>query len=213
MKKFGILILLTLFMSGCVVKKEGIGFGSFTNHYKSIEFEKCQLKGCPEEVVIVGNLSAYREIDENISEEYSKYSDAALKFVVDKPLNLTEREFRNSIIGWTMVQFFKIPLFGAYYSGALIDNTEHVKMQFPDSAEVILVGATGDLVAAKSNSDGVFFIERHLCSRGDKYKECKENFLRGIFDAKSGRELDLKYSEKKNGESINIETYEVLKNY
>ena len=213
MLKLSMLFLVSFFMTGCVVKQEGIGFGSFTSKYKSIEFEKCQSKGCPEEVVIIGNVSAYRDIDEDINGEYSEYSKAALKFLIDKPVNLTEEEFTKLVAGWTMLQFFNIPLVGASYAGVLIDNTEQMEIKYPNSAEVILVQATGDLVAAKSNSDGVFFIDKQLCVKDDKYKECKESYMRGIFNAQSGGQLDRKFNEKENGKNINTETYEVLENH
>ena len=214
MRKIYLLILISLFVSGCAVKKEGIGFRS-NNDYKfmAIEPDECYSEGCPEAVIVIGNLSAYRDLSENIAEEYSKYSEATHKFLVDKPVSLTEQEFADSVIGWTKLQFFKIPLVGAIYYRALVDNSKHLEMQFPSDAEVILLNKTGDLVAAKSNSDGIFFLERLLCSRGDVYKECKENYSRGTFDAKSGQELDLKLRKKKNGKVINIENYEVLKDH
>ena len=158
-------------------------------------------------------MSAYRELGIDINKEYSEYSTAALKFLIDKPVNLSEEEFGNSVTGWTMVQSFNIPLVGGSYTGVLIDNTESIEIKFPGNAEVMLVQATGDLVIAKSNSDGVFFIERVLCVRDSEYKECKNNFVRGVFDAQSGGELDREFTEKENGKKIDTQTYEALENH
>ena len=102
---------------------------------------------------------------------------------------------------------------GALYFGVLIDKSELGEIKYPNSVEVALVQASGDLVAAKSNEDGVFFIEKYLCGRENNYKECKGNYSRGLFDAQSGRQLDYKFNLKENGENINTQTYEVIKNH
>lgn len=209
MKKIGMVVLLSLLMTGCAIKKEGIMFSS-SGKYQSIEFEKCSSKGCPDKAVLIGNVSAHRKLDVGFDKEYVNYSAAAKKFSPNSALSLNEENFKASVTGWTMLQIFNVPLLTATYAGVLIDNKDPFEINFPSSASVMLAQVTGDLVTAKSNSDGVFFIDKLLCDKKNDYSACKTNYARGIFNAQSGSELDRDFIEKERGKKIDPQTYKLI---
>lgn len=213
MKRLLALIILCALMTGCSVKKEGITLGSYGHKFSSVDSNKCHARKCPQQVLVIGTVSAYRDIGVSTNKVYAAYSKAAKKFLIDKPISLTEQEFDRSVKGWTRVQVYNIPLVGALYSSSFISIDESIEINYASSVEAFLVQGTGDLVSAKSNSDGLFFIEKRLCDRKNEYLVCKKNYKRGFFDANSGKELDSKFNEKKKGKVINIKTYEVLENH
>ena len=130
-----------------------------------------------------------------------------------QPISLSLENFEKSVNGWTMLQTYNTPLIGALYSSIFIPSEASEDISYASTAEAFLVQGTGDLVAAISNSDGLFFLKKLLCSNKRTYRECKKSFRRGIYDGESGKELDSKFSEKENGNTISLQTFEVLKDY
>lgn len=82
--------------------------------------------------------------------------------------------------------------------------------RFASAAGSLLIGTTGDLVAAKLDDDGLLWLERILCKDDATYHACAGDYEKGIFDKNTGQELDRDRKPKPNGRVANIETYRKL---
>lgn len=212
MTKSSVLLLVCIMMTACSVKKEGIALGSVTYEFGSIDHKRCSAKSCPKEVILIGEVSAYRDLGNDSEREYEKYQKAAKKFLATQPISMDKSQFDSSIKGWTNLQVFYIPLVIAGYTTAIILKNEE-EIHYPSTIETFLVQGTGDLVFARSNSDGVFVIEKRLCNSKFEFSKCRKRYSRGIYSAASGLELDRKFIKKKKGKKIDLRTYEVLKHH
>ncbi|XLZ69082.1 hypothetical protein ABT364_21420 [Massilia sp. SR12] len=73
-----------------------------------------------------------------------------------------------------------------------------------------LFGSTGDLVAARSDADGLLVLEKVLCKGGaPDFKACATRYVRGHFDP-AGVELDSDLQPKRGGRRIDPASYAVL---
>ena len=89
----------------------------------------------------------------------------------------------------------------------LVPTTVAQDTQFPSAAASFVFGASGDLVAARSDRDGVPWIDRVLCKAGRSYEACAQKYAIGVFDEESGRELGRDYKPKRDGEWVDISSY------
>lgn len=210
MKKICVLILFCMLLTGCANKMESTKFSSLSLRFTSINSEKCQSQQCPEEVVVIGTVGAYRKMGNNSEREYLAYTRAAQKYLGDRPISLSSDDFIDSVVAWTKVHTYTIPLLLTVHTNTLIGIGESPTVNYV-RVDQEAFHATGDLVSARSNSDGLFFLEKRLCDKENEYAECKKNYVRGVYDIKSGKELGLGYREKKNGKRINTQTYEIIR--
>ncbi|MYN05635.1 hypothetical protein GTP41_26430 [Pseudoduganella sp. DS3] len=73
-----------------------------------------------------------------------------------------------------------------------------------------LFGATGDLVAARSDADGLLVLEKVLCKgSAPDFKACAARYVRGHFDP-AGAELDGNLQPKRGGHRIDPASYASL---
>lgn len=73
-----------------------------------------------------------------------------------------------------------------------------------------LFGATGDLVAARSDADGLLVLEKVLCKgAAPGFKACAAGYVRGHFDP-AGAELDGDLQPKRGGRRIDPASYALL---
>jgi hypothetical protein len=82
-----------------------------------------------------------------------------------------------------------------------------VDIHLASAAASFVFGASGDLVAARSDLAGLLWIDRVLCKADRTYEACAQKYTIGVFDESTGRELGRDYRPKPDGEWVDISSY------
>lgn len=218
--KFLAAIVACAAVSGCVTA-EGISLGT-EQPYISAYFVK--YGSLPDaalanpvskvnELILVGTLSAYREIaPENAAKEHKKYVESFETWEAGRPPNLSLDEFSTTISGWTQIKVSGVPLIYACYVKSLVSSEILRDADFEPAVATFLLQTSSDLVAARTNSDGAFVIEAVLCrdQPGSGYTECASGYKKGVFDAATGRKVKGKMEVSEKGPQIDTLTYRVI---
>ena len=94
---------------------------------------------------------------------------------------------------------------------AAVRKDQTASINFASTAGAWLINSTKDLVAARSNEDGVHVFERVLCSsERDDYRACAARYVRGQFDAGSSAELGRSTKIKLDGPRIDISSFKKI---
>lgn len=124
---------------------------------------------------------------------------------------MTEAEFVSGVAGYTAVVTWSIPSVISRSITAAIREAEVGRIDFPGPRAANFLGSTGDLVAARSNADGVFFVTDILCKESSAdYKICSVAYVTGSFDQNTGAELEKDMKPKNDGNRINVTTYKAI---
>jgi hypothetical protein len=103
---------------------------------------------------------------------------------------------------------FSIPLIMGTYDVALVPNDIHAEIRFPSSFGTVMVQESGDLLAARTNRDGYFFVKQVLCKDGRGYSACAKKYQKGLFNGSTGEELTYKtLIPKESGRRIDPVSY------
>jgi hypothetical protein len=113
----------------------------------------------------------------------------------------------SSLAGWASIQTFGIPGIGSVRLRMLVPTSVVHETQFASAAGSFLFGTTGDLVVARSDHDGLLWLERVLCRDDNSYHGCAKNYQAGVFDQNSGQALGRDRKPKANGAKVDIITY------
>jgi hypothetical protein len=177
-------LLLAPLIAGCAVSKGGVGFGSRAPTVQP---------GMPG-ILIVGTTGPLRSLDDKQRAEfYRAYLASAPQGDAGGPLSLSLTQFQEKLAGWASVQTSGVALVGGSRYPALV----------PASA-----AHTAGLVAARSDRDGLVWIDRVLCNRSDRgFTACAEKYQSGVFDEETGRELGRDRKPKSNGEWVDVSSY------
>ena len=62
-------------------------------------------------------------------------------------------------------------------------------------------------MAARSDHDGLLWIDRVLCKADRAYEACAQKYAVGVFNENTGRELARDYKPKPDGEWVDISSY------
>jgi hypothetical protein len=180
-------LLLAPLLVGCAVSKDGVGFAS-------------QPRVVQSGVLIVGKTGPLRRLDDTErAEAYRGYVAAASEPQAPpgaSPL-LTAAEFKERIAGWATILRYRV----------LVPTSVAQNTQFAAAAASFVFGAGGDLVAARSDRDGLLWIDRVLCKADRSYEACAQKYAVGVFDEDTGRELGRDYKPKQDGEWVDISSY------
>jgi hypothetical protein len=172
---------LAALVAGCAISKDGVGFASRTPAVQP---------GAPG-ILIVGTTGPLRTFDRP-----------------GEPHPLGPAEFQERSAGWASVQTSGIPLVGSLRYRVLVPASVAHDARFASAAGSFLFGATADLVAARSDRDGLVWIDRVLCSKADRnFESCTEKYSSGVFDAETGRELGRDRKPKAHGEWVDVSSY------
>jgi hypothetical protein len=194
MKGIVLSLLLVPLVAGCAVSKDGVAFES-----------KHAVQGG---VVIVGTTGPLRTLDDTERATlYRAYEASPAASSPGKSPLLTEAEFKEKIAGWASIQTFSVPLVMNTRYRVLVPASAAQDARFPSAAASFVFGASGDLVAARSDRDGLPWIDRVLCKAGRSYEACAQKYSIGVFDEESGRELGRDYKPKRDGEWVDISSY------
>jgi len=215
-----LIVALMVFLTVGCVSQEGIGIVSPDWGVEEIIDQRESRKesvdesigDVPVDLVVIGNVSAFRPLTEKNGEEiYSEYLEFSKQLNPDKPVAYSAEEFRNEVAGWTKLKYFSIPLVYGHYKIALVPNGIHSEIQFPSGFGTIMVQVAGDLVAARTNNDGYYFVRQVLCKDGQGYSTCAKNYHKGFFDGSTGEEIDRKtLTPKDSGERIDPVNYKKI---
>ena len=204
-------LLLVPLVGGCAVSKDGVGFTS-------------QPYAAQGGVLIVGTTGPLRTLnDAERNDCYRGYVAAASEShpgeaahageaspgaaTPGAPPVLTAAEFQEKIAGWASIQTFSIPLVMNLHYRVLVPASVAKGTPFPSAAASFVFGANGDLVAARSDRDGLLWIDRVLCKADRSYEACAQKYAVGVFNENTGRELGRDYKPKPDGEWVDISSY------
>jgi hypothetical protein len=195
MKKIVCCLLLVPLIGGCAISKDGIGFASKPHVVQ-------------DGVLIVGTTGPLRTLnDTERNEFYRNYIAAASRSHPGEQPVLTAVEFEEKIAGWASIQTFSIPLVMNLRYRVLVPTSVAQDTHFASAAASFVFGASGDLVAARGDRDGLLWIDRVLCKADRSYDACAQKYAIGVFDENTGRELDRDYKPKADGEWVDISSY------
>jgi hypothetical protein len=199
-------VLFAPLVVGCAVSKDGVGFASKPHAVQS-------------GVLIVGTTGPLRTLNDIERDDlYRRYVSAASESnpgeaspnpasPPGEPPLLTAAEFKEKIAGWASIQTFSVPLVMNLRYRVLVPPTVAQETHFASAAASFVFGASGDLVAARSDRDGLLWIDRVLCKADRSYEACAQKYAIGVFDENTGRELGRDYKPKPEGEWVDISSY------
>ena len=192
-------LLLVPLAGGCAVSKDGVGFASKPHAVHS-------------GVLIVGTTGPLRTLNDGERDEfYRNYIAAAKSQAGDASAGefsvMTAAEFKEKISGWASIQTFSIPLVMNLRYRVLVPSAVAQTTHFASAASSFVFGASGDLVAARSDRDGLLWIDRVLCKADRSYEACAQKYTIGVFDENTGRELSRDGQPKADGEWVDISSY------
>jgi len=192
-------LLLAPLVAGCAISKDGVGFASRAPTLQA---------GTPG-ILIVGTTGPLRTLDEKQRDEfYRAYVTHESHGRPGEPPSLSPAEFQEELAGWASIQTFGVPLVGSLRYRVLVPASAAHDARFASATGSFLFGATGDLVAARSDRDGLLWIDRVLCSKADRtVAACAEKYQPGVFDEDTGRELGRDRKPKANGEWVDVSSY------
>jgi hypothetical protein len=219
------LYLVVIFCSGCVTA-EGIGLGSDsyvnqgfvkygglpTTRESTQDAEQPESDATVTRLILVGNLSAFRDIDDSdVAEEYARYLNAYEAWESDRPPSLSLSDFSESIAGWTRVKIMGVPLLFAGYVKSLVSKDIVDIVGFEPAISTFLFQSSSDLVAARTNDDGAFVVISHLCPDTAESATCRKAYKKGLYDAATGVRIKSKLKLDENGPVIDTETFQLIK--
>ncbi len=229
MKGIICIVLLTMLVGGCAVSKDGVGFASRPPDAKQIAKTRDQLAenaraesptggespaGTPPAApvqpgfLVIGTTGPFRTIDDKQRQDfYRAYLHLASEWHPGEAAALSPAAFQDKLAGWASIQTFGIPLVMSSRMRVLVPTAIAQDTRFASATGSFLFGTTGDLVAARSDSDGLVWIDRVLCKAGHAYQACAEKYVAGLFDANTGRELGGNKKPKTDGEWVDVSSY------
>jgi hypothetical protein len=192
-------LLLAALVAGCAASKDGVGLTS----------RSPAVQPGASGILIVGTTGPLRTLDEKQRDEsYRAYLASASQQRPGEPPPLNPAQFQDKLAGWAPIQTSGIPLVGGSRYRVLVPANAAHDARFASAAGSFLFGATGDLVSARSDRDGLVWIDRMLCSRADRtFASCAEKYQAGVFDEDTGRELGRDRKPKANGEWVDVSSY------
>jgi hypothetical protein len=163
--------------------------------------------------VVIGNVGSLRRVDANaLLDMYTKaYVVGAEKWHPGKPPVMAEADFTSRVAGYTSVVLWSVPGVVASRRTVTVLEADVDGIDFPGQRAASFWGTTGDLVVARQNDDGMFFVSHVLCKKSaSEYGNCEQQFARGLFDKNSGEELGNDRAPKNGGARIDVMTYKVI---
>lgn len=222
------IVAAALALAACSTTYEGLRFGVGTGHsdeYVAKQRREAAARVPAEvaqqasswagssraEVIVVGEaavLSPMAPAQRQVF--YQEYAKAAAQRVPGRHLDLDEKRFVAEIGGWSTIETYGVAGLLRFEQPAAVRAADIGRIRFASVVGNLLLGATGDLVAARSNTDGLLVIERVLCREGEPDRSaCAQRYAKGQFDGR-GAELDSDLKVKPGGRRIDPVNYALL---
>jgi len=220
-------VVFALAVSGCSVTADGIGPAHRAPDDKKVAQVKEQLQenaatsastnaasgdagsgSVQPGIVVIGTTGPLRTIEDKSREGfYAAYVKVAGQWHPGEPPAMDVATFQARLAGWASIQTFGIPGIASVRLRMLVPSNLVHEAQFASAAGSFVFGTTGDLVVAKSDHDGLLWLERVLCRDDSSYHVCAKSFQAGVFDANTGQALGRDRKPKANGGSVDLLTY------
>jgi hypothetical protein len=221
-------LLLALVVSGCAVTADGIGPAHHPPDADKVAQVRDQLQhnvqaappnaasdGVSQTVnpgiVVVGTTGPLRSIEDKSRDGfYAAYLKVAEQWHPGTAATMSHEEFEEKLAGWASLQIAGIPGIGSIRLRMLVPEGVVHDAQFASTAGSFLFGATGDLVVARSDGDGLLWLDRVLCRDDHSYSTCAKDYQKGVFDENTGQALDRDRKPKPHGATLDLASYKVI---
>jgi hypothetical protein len=227
LKRISWLVVIGIITSGCSVTADGIG----PAHPAPDANKVTQLRGQLQEnaassaaatpssgdgtnstaqpgILVIGTTGPFRTIEDKARGGfYAAYLKAAGQWHPGEPPAMDAAAFQDKLAGWASIQTFGIPGIASTRLRMLVPASVVHETQFASAAGSFLFGATGDLVVARSDHDGLLWLERVLCRDDSSYHACAKDYQAGVFDQNSGQALGRDRKPKAQGAKVDVATY------
>jgi hypothetical protein len=209
--------VVAIVASGCSVTADGIGPAHHASDADKVARVREQLQENADSasvnaepgILVVGTTGPLRTIqDKDRGQFFAAYVKAAGQWHPGEPPNMDAAAFQEKLAGWASIQTFGIPAIANVRLRMLVSTNVAHEAKFASAAGSFLFGTTGDLVAAKSDHDGLLWLERVICRDDSAYHGCAKRYQAGVFDLNTGRALGRDRQPKMNGATIDVATYE-----
>ena len=162
-------------------------------------------------IVVVGTTGPLRSIaDKSRDGFYAAYLKAAEQWHPGIPATMSHEEFEEKLAGWASLQISGIPGIASIRLRMLVPEGVMHDTQFASMAGSFLFGTTGDLVVARSDGDGLLWLDRVLCRDDQSYSTCAKEYQKGVFDQNTGQVLDRDRKPKPHGATLDLVSYKVI---
>jgi len=221
-------LLLPVMLSGCAVTADGIGPAQHPPDADKVAQVRDQLQhniqAAPPTtaseavtqtvipgIVVVGTTGPLRAIDDKSRDGFfAAYLKVAEQWHPGTPARMSHEEFEEKLAGWASLQIAGIPGIGSIRLRMLVPQGVVHDAQFASTAGSFLFGTTGDLVVARSDGDGLLWLDRVLCRDDHSYSTCAKDYQKGIFDENTGQALDRDRKPKPHGAMLDLANYKVI---
>ena len=221
------IVVLAIAASGCSVTADGIGPAHHAPDDKKVAQVREQLQenaatstatkpatgdtvsaGVQPGILVIGTTGPLRTIEDKSRDGfYAAYLKVAGQWHPGEPPAMDAATFQARLAGWASIQTFGIPGIGNVRLRMLVPANIVHEAQFASAAGSLLFGTTGDLVVARSDNDGLLWLERVLCRDDSSYHVCAKRYEPGVFDENTGQELGRDRKPKANGGAVDVVTY------
>lgn len=214
---FGILMAAAV-LGGCAISKDGVSFASRPPDSNQIAKAHDQLEanagsGAAESnmqpgMLVIGTTGPFRKPSEKQRGDfYNAYVKFAAQWHPGLPPALSDAAFQEKLAGWASIQTSSVPLIMSWRVPVLVSTALPQDTRFASAAGSFMFGATGDWVAARSDRDGLVWMDRVLCRQGEGFRECAKKYRSGIFDENTGQELSRDRKPKIDGGWVDVTSY------
>jgi hypothetical protein len=219
------LMLIAALACGCSISADGLGFAARPPDSNQVAKTRDQLQrnassvagGSPAGteaqapavqpgLLIIGTTGPFRALsDVQRDDFYRAYVRFAEQWHPGEPPSLSSAAFKQRLAGWTSVQtavgFFH------WRIRVLVPASAAQDTRFASPVGSFVWGDSKDLVVARSDRDGLVWLERVLCRDDKSYRACAEKYQTGLFDENTGQELARDDAPKVNGELVDVTSY------
>jgi len=218
---------LVLFLSGCAVTADGIGPARRPPDANKVAQVESQLRqnaaaadvqpladgdGAPliPGIVVVGTTGPLRTIlDKDRAGFYAAYLKEAEQWHPGVPTTMSAEEFETTLAGWASIQIAGIPGVANIRLRMLVPATVAHDTRFASAAGSFMFGTTGDLVVARTDRDGLLWLDHVLCPDDGLYHSCARDYQKGVFDQNTGQALDRDRKPKSKGAIVDLTSYKI----
>ena len=210
------LIPMVLLLGACTVSKDGLGVARPANPNRPVQIrqqleQNAQATGDAARrpgLLLVGTTGPFRAVDPKDRDGlYAQYLKAAEVWHPGRPALMTQARLTERLAGWASVQTWGIPGVMSMRGRVLVTSDAVKDTQFASAGGSFMFGTTGDLIGARSDEDGIVWLERVLCKNTAGYRSCAKQYRSGFFDANTGQELDKNRKPKLGGARIDPTSY------
>ena len=163
--------------------------------------------------IVIGNVGSLRRVDAAglLSMYQQAYVVGAKKWHADQPPVMTEAQFTSQVAGYTGLVLWSVPGVVSSRRTVAVLEADVPGIDFPSQRMASFWGTTGDLVVARQNDDGIFFVSQVLCKKSaSEYSRCEALYARGLFDQNTGDELGNDRAPKTGGTCVDVTTFKII---